>query len=144
LERTERAWPRRALDAGEATRIHEIRATMELRGAHVWASAPGTAWTVVLDPDPAFTPSPLNRVVHVKAVPRLEDALTALEPALRRLQSVGLAAPRARFETIAERLGALGASRVVPLGQMSWPEPTAHPEGRFQFLDLLRFVDIHP
>lgn len=137
-------WPRRAVDAAEAARIHETRAAMEFRGARVWSSPHGTAWTVILDPDPALTPSPLNRVVFVKPVTDLAAALDALATRRAWLQSVGLAADASRFEELAERLGALGASRVVALGRMSWPEPHGHPDGRFQFLDLLRYVDILP
>lgn len=144
LARLAREWPRGALTPAEASRIHELRAESEFRGARVWASPEGTAWTVVLDPSPEFLPSPLNRVVYVKPVPRLDGALAALEPVRRLLQSVGLAAGPERYEALGERLGELGAARVVPIGAMSWPEPDAHPDGRFQFLDLLRFVDLRP
>lgn len=139
-----REWPRRDVDAAEAARIHETRAAAEFRGARVWSSAEGTTWTVILDPDPALTPSPLNRVVFIKPVADLAEALDALAPRRAWLQSVGLAADASRFEELAERLGELGASRVVALGRMSWPEPHGHPDGRFQFLDLLRYVDILP
>ena len=137
-------WPRRDVSAAEAARIHETRAAMEFRGARVWSSPRGTAWTVILDTDPALTPSPLNRVVFVKPVADLAAALDALAPRRAWLQSVGLAADAPRFEALAERLGGLGASRVVALGRMSWPEPHGHPDGRFQFQDLLRFVDVLP
>lgn len=136
-------WPRGTVSPAEAAAIHDLRAQMEFRGARVWASAEGTGWTVMLDPDPAFTPSPLNRAVFVKPVRDLRDALAALEPVRRHLQSVGLAAGADRYEALAESLGRLGASRVVPLGSMAWPEPQGHPDGRFQFLDLVRFVDMY-
>ncbi|MBI4513393.1 MAG: hypothetical protein HY702_04705 [Gemmatimonadetes bacterium] len=142
LARVEEEWPRGRVSAAEAAAIHELRAQMEFRGARVWASPEGTGWTVILDPEPTFTPSPLNRVVFVKPVRDLRDALAALEPVRWHLQSVGLAAGGERYEALAESLGRLGASRVVPLGSMAWPEPQGHADGRFQFLDLVRFVDI--
>ncbi len=143
LGRLAKEWPRRKLAPGEAAAIHEARARMEFRGGRVWSSPEGTEWTVILDPDPAFTPSPLNRVAYVKPVADLSDALAALRPVRRQLQSVGLAVGGGDFDRWADALGRLGASRVVPLGSMSWPEPAGHPEGRFQFLDLVRFTDIH-
>ncbi len=89
-----------------------------------------------------FEPSPLNRVIRVCGVDRLSLALDALARVGRRLQTVALAAGPKDVESLAGRLGAVGATRIVPVGQAAWPSPHWHHDGRFQFLDLVRFVDL--
>lgn len=142
LEEASGEIPRGSLSAGESSAIHQARGSAEMRGATVWASEGGTAWTVIFEDDPAFEPSPLNRVVHVRAVADAEEALAALESVAGWLQTVALACDEGEIEVLAGRLGALGATRIVPMGQASWPSPGWHHDGRFQFLDLLRFTDV--
>src|SRR5690606_28132101 len=77
LARLEQELPRGAVGAEEATAIHRARAEAEFAaiaggGAALHASPGGTAWTVIHDPDPTFTPSCLNRLVRVKPVRRLD------------------------------------------------------------------------
>lgn len=134
--------PRRKISAGESTSIHQLRAQAEMRGAHVWASASGTDWTVIHEERSDFELSPLNRVVHVRVVQDLEDAVAALSPLAVHLQTVAVSGHEEEVADIAGRLGELGATRVVPVGQAAWPAPHWHHDGRFQFLDLVRFTDL--
>jgi hypothetical protein len=134
--------PRGVLAPGESSLIHQVRAEAEMRGATVLASERGTEWTVIVEERAEFEASPLNRVIHLRPVGDLSDAIAALERVGRRLQTVAVAGRPGEVESLAARLGAIGATRVVPLGQAAWPSHGWHHDGRFQFLDLVRFVDL--
>ncbi len=142
LERMSKEVPRGKLAPGESVLIHQLRAQAEVRGATVLASPRGTEWTVIVEDRLEFEPSPLNRVIHVRPVDDLAAALSALAPVGRHLQTVALAGAPAEVRSLAERLGAFGATRMVPVGKAAWPGPDWHHDGRFQFLDLVRFVDL--
>ncbi len=142
LEDYAREVPRGILTPGESTHIHQLRAQAEIRGAEVLASQAGTEWTVIVEERPEFEPSPLNRVIQVRAVDDLTVALGALGRVGSRLQTVAVAAPPEGLQELAGRLGAIGATRLVPVGHAAWPTPHWHHDGRFQYLDLVRFVDL--
>lgn len=134
--------PRGTIDPAESSLIHQARAEAEMRGAEVIASERGTEWTVVVDDRIEFQPSPLNRLIRVVPVPRLVDAVEALRPVGAALQTVAIAADAKEVELLATSLGDIGATRIVPVGDAAWPAPHWHHDGRFQFLDLVRFVDL--
>ncbi len=134
--------PRGAMAPGESALIHQLRAQAEMRGATVLASEHGTEWTVIFEERIEFEPSPLNRVIQVQPVDRLTDAVTALKTVGAHLQTVALAAEAAEVESLASELGEVGATRLVSVGQAAWPEAHWHHDGRFQFMDLVRFVDL--
>lgn len=134
--------PRGSLSSGESSAIHGLRARAEMRGATVFASAGGTDWTVILEERSGFEPSPLNRFVHLHPVDRLAEAIDMLRVVGRHLQTVAVAAGPGATEELASQLGAIGATRVVAPGAAAWPRADWHHDGRFQYLDLLRFVDL--
>ena len=141
LDALAREIPRGAMSPGESSLIHQLRAQAEIRGATVLASERGTEWTVIVEERPEFEPSPLNRVIQLRVVDDLSQALAALERIGRHLQTVAIAADPDEVGSLAGRLGAIGATRLVPVGEAAWPAPGWHHDGRFQFLDLVRFVD---
>lgn len=139
----ERDLPRGPLAPAEASAIRQLRARAEFSDADVLhASADGTAWTVVFEPDPAFEASCLNRVVRVKPVRDAADVPPLVADHAHLLQSVGVAASPVRTVELAERLGRLGASRVAPLGEMAWPPPAWHHDGHPPLGELLRWCDL--
>jgi hypothetical protein len=138
--------PRGELDAAEASLIHQERGAAELRGhagggARVLAGY-GTRWTVVLDPDPAFRPSCLNRFLHLRPVDRLEDALDALAPHRRYLQSVALTVTDARRDDLSRRLARLGATRITTFARLPWPPPEWHHDGAGPLRELVHWIDM--
>jgi hypothetical protein len=106
------------------------------------ASERSTEWTVILEDRVEFQPSPLNRVIQVQPVDDLTDALSALEYVGSHLQTVALAAKAAEVGALAAKLGDLGATRLVRVGEAAWPAAHWHHDGRFQFVDLVHFVDL--
>jgi hypothetical protein len=142
LEELAEEIPRGTMAPAESSLIHQARAQAEVRGATVLASPRGTAWTVIIEDSVEFEPSPLNRVIHVKPVDDLRQAVAALREVGRHLQTVALAAEPREVESLAAGLGEIGATRLVSIGDAAWPSPHWHHDGRFQFLDLVRFVDL--
>jgi hypothetical protein len=134
--------PRGVMAPAESSLIHQARAQAEVRGATVLASPRGTDWTVIVEDSAEFEPSPLNRLIRVAPVDRLADALEALRRVGRHLQTVAIAADSNELGPLATALGDIGATRVVAVGDAAWPAPYWHHDGRFQFLDLVRFVDL--
>ena len=148
LARIERVWPRGGVAPGEATEIRRARTDAEFRelagsGVVLHASEPDTAWTVIFDPDPAFQPSCLNRLVRVKPIGDRLDIVPHLGPAARHLQSIGYAGDPRRVMDLAEALGQLGASRITPLAEMAWPRASWHHDGHPPLRELVRWCDFH-
>jgi hypothetical protein len=142
MEAVERDLPRGRLSPGEASAIRQLRGEAEFAAdTDLHASAEGTAWTVVFDPDPAFEASCLNRVVRVKPVPDLGQVPGLVRDYGDVLQTVGVTASPGAAAELAEALAHLGASRIAPLGQMAWPPPWWHHDGRPPLRALVRWCD---
>ena len=121
MERVQLAHPRSPLTLSEAAAISEIRETTRFRAAlgqpvQLWESPGSDAWTVILDADPLFSPSVLNRVIFVRPLP--ENPAAALAPARPYLSTIAIWPNTAPY---AEQAAALGASRVCALGRMQEP-----------------------
>lgn len=143
----ERELPRGVLAPGESSSIRQLRAEAEFAeagggGVRLHASAEGTAWTVVFDPKPDFSASCLNRVIRVKPVASLADIPALVERFGPVLQTVGVAADAESTRVLAEALARIGASRFTTFGQMAWPPPWWHHDGRPPLRELARWADI--
>lgn len=138
--------PRGVLSPGEATAIRQLRGEAEFaqlsgRGDRLYESADGTAWTIWFETDPTFAPSCLNRVVRVKPIAQLDVVPQYLNEVSGLLQTVGLAGGGDSVERLGKALARMGVSRICPLGEMAWPPPTWHHDGRSPLLDLVRWCD---
>lgn len=142
MEAVERELPRGTLSPGEASAIRQSRGEAEFAtDVELHASAKGTAWTVIYDPEPAFEASCLNRVVRVKPVASLADVPALVAEYGEVLQTVGIAADWNEAAELAAALGRLGASRVTAIGEMAWPPPWWHHDGMPPLRALLRWCD---
>jgi acyl-CoA reductase-like NAD-dependent aldehyde dehydrogenase len=138
--------PRGAVRPDEASLIHQERGSADLRGhagggGRVIAGR-GTSWTVVLDTEPVFRPSCLNRFVRVHPVPGLDVALNALAPHGEHLQSVAIEVEPDAREDLAHRLARIGATRVTTFQRLPWPPAEWHHDGSAPLRELLRWVDL--
>ncbi len=106
------------------------------------ASPKGTDWTVLYDADPSFVQSPLYRTIRVKPLRNVGQLSEILDSWRTYLEAVGVAASPARLATIAETLGALGVSRVCPIGTMQLPPLSWRHGGRPRIGDLVRWVGV--
>lgn len=148
MAKIEQELPRGRVTPGEASAIRQLRGEAEFAqlagsgAAELHASPRGTAWTVIWDSDPAFAASCLNRTVRVKPVAELAEVADRAAAVAPLLQSVGVAAPPERRAALAASLGRLGASRVAALGNMAWPPPAWHHDGRPPLGELVRWCDL--
>ena len=121
LEALEKTHPRGPLSAREAAAIATRRSFYEVRAAHspetkMWASRESTAWTVVLENDPRFQVSCLNRFIYVKAAADLTEALQGAELVREKVSTVGLACGGGARPGIGAPTGPLGREADLPAG----------------------------
>ena len=137
--------PRGAVSPAEASFIQQARGAAEIRGyagaVRVLAGS-GTTWTVVLDHEPTFQPSCLNRFIYIHPIDSLDTAPDLLAPARHRLQSVAVEAPPQKRLRIAHDLARIGANRITSFDRLPWPPPEWHHDGRGPLRELLRWVDL--
>ncbi len=139
--------PRGRLTLEESASLADARQRHELRevAGEAVATFESAGGAVLLDEDPTFQPSCLNRTIYVKPVADLViDVPRLAEPVRRYLQTCGAATEPERLRALGERLGQLGLDRVCPLGRMGDVAPTWHHDGRFNLLELLRWTDLEP
>lgn len=147
LERLQLRKPRALLSEEESFAIQAERnrwriEEMNEAGVTVYESAGSTSWTVIYHDRPGLQPSPLNRTVHVFGCSRLEEGLPHLAMYRAYLQSCGMAVGPDRLFELAAALGEAGVNRICPLGAMNQAKAGWHHDGRFNVLDLVRFVDV--
>lgn len=146
LEVLEGELPPGAVEGDEAAARQQLRGTAELRTAAgedvVLLGGAADGWTVMLDPDPAFEPSCLNRFVRVCPVPDAEDVPGLLAPLGRHLQSVAVAGLGLRTAAVAEALARVGALRVTSFEGQPFPPPWWHHDGSGPLRALMRWVDL--
>ncbi len=145
LRRVEIDLPRGRISPAETSAIQQERGAAEMRGHEgpVRVLAPtGTEWTVVLDSEPAFRASCLNRFIHLHPVDSLDEVPDLLRPAGHQLQSVAIAAPLERRLDLADALARVGATRITTFERIPWPPPEWHHDGRGPLTELLHWVDL--
>jgi hypothetical protein len=140
--------PRGRLTATEGAAVAAFRRDADFRASldpdavalHGADDAGGA--TVVYDADPTFAATCLNRTVLVKPLPTAEALVPLLAPVRAFLQTAALALEPARRDALAAALGAAGVTRICPVGKMPDPDAAWHHDGRFNLLELVRWVDI--
>jgi hypothetical protein len=146
LGRKAEEWPRRPPSPAVSATIHQLRAAAEVRAtldaeAALWASAGGTEWTVVLDPEPGFGPGCLHRTVTLHPVADLLEVLPRVKPLARYLQTAAVALSEEHLSSLVESLAEVGVTRICPLGRTQHPAPGWRPDGRPRLAELVRWVD---
>jgi len=102
--------------------------TFDGERASLLAAADELAGTVVVEPRPAFRPSPLGRSLRVMPVASFEALGEILRPHRGVLEGAGLAAEPERWAALAASLEVCGVHLVSPLGAMQRP-PLAWRQG---------------
>ncbi|MGO4403497.1 acyl-CoA reductase [Bosea sp. RAF48] len=138
--------PRRALSQGEAASIAAWRGAQEMRamdGGAELLGEPSDSWSVIhVEAPETLSPTGLNRMLKLVSVDSLDEVPALVAPYRSFLQTAGVAVAPERLFLLAERLGAVGVSRVAPLGRMTAPEAGWHHDGRFSLLDLVTLTEI--
>jgi Acyl-CoA reductase (LuxC) len=146
LEALRDALPRCPLDAGEAASLHQRRAAIEMRQfagqpVALFRSAPGTDWTVIVDPQADLSAAGTHRTAVIRPFEQLSDVSLILGPFRRFLQTAAIAAGRERWPEIAGFLGEYGVTRICPLGRTQRTAAGWHHDGRLSLGDLVRWAD---
>lgn len=119
LERLGRELPAGPIAPQEAAVVQQLRAEAELRGR--WSAPLSLAsGTVILEPEPAFKPSPGLRTVRVHPLSDPAALPALLAPWRGRLQGVALAGELPAG--LLRELVALGVSRFATPGELQTPE----------------------
>ncbi len=129
-----------------ARRANEL-ATFELRAAArddaELRRDPGRAWALLGERELAFRGSPLHRVLRVYFAQDAGAMETWLAPVAQHLASVGLGGFDSDLRrSLADRLAALGASRICQLGEMQAPPISWSHDGQGVLLPLARLADL--
>lgn len=96
--------------------------------AVVMAAADSNDWTVVVEPEPSFVPTPLCRSLRVLPVDDLADLPSILAPARHVLEAAGRTPSGERTPRIDRMLAAAGVHLILALGAMQRP-PLLWPQG---------------
>lgn len=125
---------RRSRDAAEFAQIG---------GKGVTLSASGDLrWTIAVFDTPDRAVAPLDRIVNIVGVDRIEQIGEFLGPSAGRLSAAGLATGGgASAQALADAMIGLGARRICPLGRMQTPPLAWRHDGRFHLADFVEWVD---
>ena len=96
---------------------------------------------MVLESDPKFQISCLNRFIYVKSVTQANDAIHGADAFREKISTVGLAATAGDAPELARKFAHWGAKRVCPLGQMQRPPLGWRHDGRPALGDLVTWCD---
>ncbi len=145
LEALSGTLPPATASPGELSARHQLRGRLALRHAgsadiRSWSCPAGT-WTVVLGRPDSFEPVG-GRTAWVVPVPDLSRCLEILRPLRRVLQSVGVAGLGARRRAFGQALSAVGATRIVPLDQVPFPDPDWLHDGSRPLGELVRWTEL--
>jgi hypothetical protein len=112
-------------------------------GSRVWAG-PGTSWTVVVQGPDEVEASGGPRTIQIAPLPGLEALAEVLAGDGEHLQSVGVAGLGPGAPEVLELLARLGATRVCPVGEMSFPPAWWLHDGRGPLQALVRWCEWVP
>jgi hypothetical protein len=139
-------FPSGHLDAEEAAAVHQLRGTAELHegvgAGHVDHGGSTGTWTVLYEPEAMEGPSGLSRAIRVRPIDSAEQLAEVLRPIGAQLQTVGVAGLDDRLHALAQAWGRLGASRIVPFGEVSFPPPWWLHDGKGPLRELVRWVEV--
>jgi hypothetical protein len=121
-----RRWPPGPAEPGAAAAAQQLRLTAEMRGLRLSSLPLGTG-TVIVDPEPAFHPSPGLRTVRIHPLADLARLPAILAPWQGRLQGAALAGADAW--RLAGALAGLGISRIAAPGELQSPDASWHNGG---------------
>ncbi len=138
--------PPAPLSLRQAPHVHQLRGVAEMREAtgdgwvrHGGAESP---WTVIFEPAAREVPSTLRRAVRVHTFAKWGELMEVLSPLGPHLQTIGMAGEGPDTATRARQLGRLGASRIVPVREMSFPPAAWLHDGQGPLRELVRWAEL--
>lgn len=120
----------------------ELRAAVDDRVELIGGGSAG--WAVLIEPNPRLEPSPLGRVVRVTPVADIERIALEVSELRFNLQSAGHGGFADRGRHLAEALGRVGVTRVVPFDSVAFPPAWWLHDGTGPLQALVRRVEWQP
>ena len=126
--------------------MHQLRGRLTMSAAasddtELWYGR-GSRWTVVLGTPEAFEPTG-GRTAWVLGAADTEACLKALSPLSPVLQTVGIAGIREERPAFVRALARVGATRIVPLSEVPFPEADWLHDGHRPLGELVRWIELH-
>lgn len=126
----------------EIRKVREIARMMQVRSEGRLVCPEEFDFTLVLEYDPAFKISCLNRTLFIKRVSNIEDLTERLSPISEYLQTAGLCCSADSTSIYEKELFELGVKRITDIGGMSEGHDGAPHEGYFILRDLVEWVAV--
>ena len=140
--------PRGTPSGSEAAAVRQRVETAELRAAaddRVRVHGGATiGWAVTVEPDPALEPGPTGRVVRVVAAKDAAQVALEVDRMRLHLQTAGHGGFTDGGADLAERLGRVGVTRVVPFASVAFPPGWWLHDGGGPLKALVRRVEWEP
>ncbi|HEY0673627.1 MAG TPA: acyl-CoA reductase [Longimicrobiales bacterium] len=142
LEKLRETSPVGDLRTEEVIAIRNARAEAEFAPGMELFGEEGSGYSVILEQQPEFRLSCLNRLLYVKPVPSF-DVIAAALPAREHLQSVGIAGFDEKAKAgLIRQLGLAGVSRITSFARLPWPPMHWHHDGATPLQELIYWQDI--
>ncbi len=126
----------------EIRKVREIARMMQVRSEGRLVCPEEFDFTLVLEYDPAFKISCLNRTLFIKRVTNIEDLIEQLSPISDYLQTAGLCCSTDFTNIFEHELFNLGVKRITDIGGMTESHEGAPREGYFILRDLVEWVAV--
>lgn len=126
----------------EIRKVREIARMTQAKGEGRLVCPENFTFSLVLEYDPAFKVSCLNRTLFIKQVRSVDELIEQIRPLSDYLQTVGVCCDAALSECLENELFAVGAKRITAIGGMSEGHDGAPHEGGFLLRQLIEWVDV--
>ena len=126
----------------EIRKVREIARMMQVRSEGRLVCPEEFSFTLVLEYDPSFKISCLNRTLFIKRVSNMEDLVEQLSPFSDFLQTAGICCTTDSTAIFEKELFGLGVKRITDIGGMSEGHDGAPHEGSFILRDLVEWVAV--
>lgn len=140
FDRQAKLLPPRQLSVEEQVAVRRFRNEAEWkkiagRDHALFASGEALEWSLVVEADPIFRPTPLCRSLRILSLRDIREIGRSLLAARPFLQAAGLACPNARREEIWSILREAGVPHLATLGEMQRPPLSWRQDGRPRIAD---------
>ena len=126
----------------EIRKVRDIARMMQARGEGRLMCPEAFSFSLILEEDPVFKVSCLNRTLFFKTVKSCEQLIEQVRPLSAYLQTVGLCCTPETREQLADSFLELGAKRITEIGGMSEGHDGAPHDGVFMLRQLVEWVGV--
>ena len=126
----------------EIRKVRDIAKMAQARGEGRLMCPEAYSFSLILEDDPVFKVSCLNRTLFFKTVKSCEQLVEQVRPLSAYLQTVGLHCTPETTQELTENFFELGAKRVTEIGGMSEGHDGAPHDGIFMLRQLLDWVGV--